>query len=68
MQIVIAGAYAIGTHLAKLLARANEDITLIDTDEERLNKILSREQEEGDQQGIESKVKESYNNINPLGI
>ena len=34
MQIVIAGAYAIGTHLAKLLARANEDITLIDTDEE----------------------------------
>ena len=39
MQIVIAGAYAIGTHLAKLLARANEDITLIDTDEERLNNI-----------------------------
>ena len=38
------------------------------SDEERLNEILSREQEEGDQQGIESKVKESYNNINPLGI
>ena len=39
MKIVIAGAYAIGTHLARLLARANEDITLIDPDEERLNGI-----------------------------
>ncbi len=36
MKIVIAGAYAIGTHLARLLARDHEDITVIDTDDERL--------------------------------
>lgn len=39
MKIIIAGAYAIGTHLARLLSRNNEDITLIDEDEERLAKI-----------------------------
>ena len=36
MKIIIAGAYAIGTHLARLLARAHENITIIDTDAERL--------------------------------
>lgn len=39
MKIIIAGAYAIGTHLAQLLARNNEDITLIDEDGERLAQI-----------------------------
>ena len=41
MKIIIAGAYAIGTHLARLLSRSNEDITLIDDSEERLNSIGS---------------------------
>jgi trk system potassium uptake protein TrkA len=41
MKIIIAGAYAIGTHLARLLSRNNEDITLIDEDEERLARIGS---------------------------
>ena len=39
MQIVIIGAYAIGVHLARILSRRNEDITLIDDDEERLSHI-----------------------------
>ena len=39
MKIVIAGALAIGTHLARLLSRNHEDITLIDENEERLAKI-----------------------------
>ena len=39
MKIIIAGAYAIGTHLARLLARDHEDITVIDTDAERLSGI-----------------------------
>ncbi len=39
MKIIIAGAFAIGTHLAKLLSRNNQDIVLIDEDEERLNNI-----------------------------
>ena len=30
MKIIIAGAGAVGTHLAKLLSRENHDITLID--------------------------------------
>lgn len=41
MKIVIAGAYAIGTHLAKLLSRNDQDIVLIDEDEERLDNISS---------------------------
>ena len=36
MKIIIAGAYAIGTHLAKLLSRNNNDIVLMDESEERL--------------------------------
>lgn len=39
MKIIITGAYAIGTHLARLLSRNDEDITIIDSDEERLAKI-----------------------------
>lgn len=41
MKIIIAGAYAIGSHLAKLLSRNNQDIVLIDEDEERLANISS---------------------------
>lgn len=40
-EIIIAGAYAIGTHLARLLSRSNEEITLIDESEERLASIGS---------------------------
>ena len=36
MKIIIAGAGAVGTHLAKLLSREKIDCTLIDDDEERL--------------------------------
>lgn len=36
MKIIIAGAGQVGTHLAKLLSRENQDITLIDTNAERL--------------------------------
>lgn len=39
MKIIIAGAGAVGTHLARLLAQENHDITLMDTDRERLNVI-----------------------------
>lgn len=37
MKIVIAGAGAVGTHLAKLLSAENQDIILMDTDREKLN-------------------------------
>lgn len=41
MKIVISGAKAIGSHLAKLLSRNNEDVTLIDEDGERLSQLAS---------------------------
>lgn len=41
MKIIIAGAGEVGTHLAKLLSKENQDITLIDTDGERLAVIDS---------------------------
>ena len=41
MKIIITGAYAIGTHLARLLSRNHEDITLIDPDPDRLARIGS---------------------------
>lgn len=41
MKIIICGAYGIGTHLAKMLSRNHEDITLIDEDNERLVQIGS---------------------------
>lgn len=39
MKIIIAGAYAIGTYLAKLLTRNNYDIVLMDRDEENLERL-----------------------------
>ncbi len=39
MKIVIAGAGSVGSHLAKMLSREEQDITLIDTDTERLAAI-----------------------------
>jgi len=41
MKIIIAGAGAVGFHLAELLAKENQDITLIDTDEEVLDHVSS---------------------------
>ena len=41
MKIIIAGAYAIGTHLARLLSRDHDDIVVMDNDEERLSRIGS---------------------------
>ena len=41
MKIISIGAYAIGTHLARLLSRNNDDITIIDDDGERLAQIGS---------------------------
>ena len=41
MKIIISGAYAIGTHLARLLSREHDDIVVIDPDEERLSHIGS---------------------------
>ena len=41
MKIIIVGAYAIGTHLARLLSSNNHDTILIDSDENRLSNIGS---------------------------
>ena len=41
MKIVIAGAGAVGTHLAKMLSHQDHDIILIDNDEEKLKEIDS---------------------------
>lgn len=41
MKIVIAGAGAVGTHLAKMLSAENENVVLIDENEERLGKMES---------------------------
>lgn len=41
MKIIIAGAGAVGTHLAKLLSRENHDITLMDESPEKLEDISS---------------------------
>ncbi|GAB6982288.1 Trk system potassium transporter TrkA [Prevotella dentasini] len=41
MKIIIAGAYAIGTYLAKLLARGKQEITLMDENAERLERLGS---------------------------
>ena len=37
MRIVIAGAGAVGTHLAKLLSTENQDVILMDPDKDKLN-------------------------------
>lgn len=39
MKIIIAGAGAVGTHLAKLLSREKQDIILMDEDEEKLGQM-----------------------------
>ena len=41
MRIIIAGAYTIGTYLAKLLSRNNQDIVLMDESSENLEKFGS---------------------------
>ncbi|KAA6330121.1 Trk system potassium uptake protein TrkA [termite gut metagenome] len=41
MRIIIAGAGAVGIHLAKLLSREKQDIVLMDEDEEKLNTLDS---------------------------
>ena len=39
MKIIIAGAGAVGTHLARLLSKENLDVVLIDPDEDKLSKV-----------------------------
>ena len=41
MKIIIAGAGAVGTHLAKLLSREKQDIILMDDNEERMSTLSS---------------------------
>lgn len=41
MKIIIAGAGEVGTHLAKMLSKENQDITLIDSDQAKLDVIDS---------------------------
>jgi trk system potassium uptake protein TrkA len=41
MKIILAGAGAVGAHLAKMLSNENHDITVLDTDPERLKQIGS---------------------------
>ena len=42
MNIVIAGAGSVGTHLAKMLSRQEHNIMLIDSDEEKLAELESQ--------------------------
>ena len=39
MKLVVAGAGAVGSHLAKMLSQENHDIILIDPDEEKLRQV-----------------------------
>lgn len=41
MKIIIAGAGEVGTHLAKMLSKENQDITLIDSEQPKLDVIDS---------------------------
>ena len=41
MKIIIAGAGAVGTHLAKLLSKEKQDIILMDESEEKLSSLSS---------------------------
>lgn len=41
MKIIIAGAGEVGTHLAKMLSKENQDITLLDSDQTKLDIIDS---------------------------
>ena len=40
MKIVIAGAGAVGTHLARMLSNDRQDVVLIDADENKLFRLL----------------------------
>jgi len=42
MKIVIVGAGEVGTHLARMLSRANHDIVLIDEDPDKLQRISNQ--------------------------
>lgn len=42
MNIVIAGAGAVGTHLAKMLSRQEHNIMLIDTNQDKLEDLEVR--------------------------
>lgn len=42
MNIVIAGAGAVGTHLAKMLSRQEHNIMLIDTNQDKLEDLESQ--------------------------
>lgn len=39
MRIVIVGAGEVGSHLAKLLSRENQDIIVVDRDNDKLDKL-----------------------------
>ena len=39
MRIIIAGAGEVGSHLAKMLSNESNNLTIIDADENRLNKL-----------------------------
>ena len=41
MKIIVAGAGAVGSHLAKMLSQENHDIVLIDPDEDKLRQVGS---------------------------
>ena len=41
MKIISAGAGAVGTHLAKLLAKEEQDIVLMDSDADKLDELQS---------------------------
>src|SRR5574344_2565921 len=42
MKVVIAGAGEVGTHLAKMLSSENHDITLLDEDDKKLEKLANQ--------------------------
>ena len=48
MNIVIAGAGAVGTHLAKMLSRQEHNIMLIDTDQDKLEDLEKQMKQEFD--------------------
>ena len=63
MKVIIAGAGAVGTHLAKLLAGEQQDIVLIDESAEKLSKLESN----FDLLTVEAKPT-SINNLKDAGI
>ena len=48
MNIVIAGAGAVGTHLAKMLSRQEHNIMLIDTNQDKLEDLEKQMKQEFD--------------------